>query len=46
MNRLLEIARTIENARPETSHNKILPSALAGESFMEGKLYRKVHVSN
>jgi hypothetical protein len=33
MNRLVETARTIESTRPETSHNKMLPFALAGDSF-------------
>ena len=36
MIKLVETARTIESARPETSHNKMLPFALAGEFFMEG----------
>ena len=28
-----EIARYIDSARPETSHNKMLPFALAGDSY-------------
>jgi hypothetical protein len=36
MNRLVEIALAIESARPETSHNKMLPFALAGKFFVEG----------
>jgi hypothetical protein len=33
----VEIARTIENVRPETSHNKMLPLALVWNSFVGGE---------
>jgi hypothetical protein len=41
MNRLVETARTIESAIPETSHNKMLPFALARGSLKRDKLFRQ-----
>ncbi|WP_263486913.1 hypothetical protein [Clostridium estertheticum] len=40
----MESARHLESARPETSHNKMLTFALAGESFEEWQAIQKSYV--